>query len=93
MKEMTPIIRLIVKISNNYHRSPNFFDKIFQILNIFKTDIQQTFTNFEIFKLFKSNKRILLFLIEESILKFDQSIIDHINENKYWNMNYTSNIF
>ena len=88
IREMNYIIQLIVEISNNYHRTPDFFNKIFKILNLMKSEIEENYTNSEIFNLFKSNKRILLFFIEKSTLKIDHSIFNHISENKYWNMQY-----
>lgn len=45
-------------------------------------------SNFEIFDFFESNKRILLFLIKESIIFIDQAIFNIINDSKYWNEQY-----
>ncbi|KAK8888428.1 hypothetical protein M9Y10_039498 [Tritrichomonas musculus] len=87
-KEIKETLRLISKISKNHHRSPNFIDKIDQFLINFKNEIKQTFSNYEIFSIFKNNKRLLLFLLKESILTFDQTIVDQINYNKYWDANY-----
>ena len=72
------LLYLLIKIADNYHRSPTFFNQIEIILNLFKTEIQKYFSNSEIFRIFKTNKRILLFLIEEKILIIDQNIAQKI---------------
>ena len=85
-KELTTILYFIVNICNNHQRLGSFFSKIEKILQFYKNDIQQHITNFEIFHIFQSNKRILLFLIEEKILILDQNIIDNfeiMNSSKY----------
>ena len=85
---MKPILKLILKISNNYYRTFNFFPKIEKILLIFKDQILQIFSNDELFDFFKNNKRILLFLINESFLTLDSSIFDKINDEKFWKKYY-----
>lgn len=60
--EIKAILHLICNISNNHYRTPNFFIKIERVILIFKEEILTKFSNSEIFKIFKSNKRILLFL-------------------------------
>ena len=72
--KLKSILYLIDKIAKNHHRCFNFNDKIFQVLLLFKTQIKQTFSNDEIFEIFKSNNRILLFLIEEGLFQIDESI-------------------
>ena len=74
--ELRATLTLLVKISNNHFRSPTFFSKIERILLHLKDEIIQNFNNSEIFRIFHSNKRILLFLIEKDILTIDDSIID-----------------
>ena len=76
--ELKTILYLISKIFQNYHRGPLFFDKIKTILNILKTEINQKFSNIEIFNIFKSNKRMLLLLIDEGILTVDNVISDKL---------------
>ena len=79
---------ILVHISNNYHRTKNFYDKIDQILIKYKISIQTFYKNSEIFHIFKSNKRILLFLKEEKILNFDEFIVRQIIHNHYINYKY-----
>ncbi|KAK8889062.1 hypothetical protein M9Y10_033805 [Tritrichomonas musculus] len=82
------ILRLISKISNNYNRKKDFFDKIDRVLTHFKDKIKEYFSNFEIFRIFKSNKRILLFLIEQGIMTIDKYIITIITKQKYVDSKY-----
>ena len=80
---------LFTNIANYHYRGTTFFDKLFRILIIFKNFIKNNFSNYEIFNIFESNKRILLFLIDEQILIFDERIAKEIvlfcryNNDKY----------
>lgn len=76
--ELKEFFHLIVKIANNHHRTANFYTKIDSILLYLKNEINQYYTNFEIFNTFRSNKRILLFLFQEQIFKIDSEISMHI---------------
>ncbi|KAK8865465.1 hypothetical protein M9Y10_011013 [Tritrichomonas musculus] len=83
------LLHLISKIGNNFHRFPNFFIKIERILLIFKEDIKKYFSNSEIFNFFKSNKRILLFLIEQQIMVMNEYIVKIITKtDKFIEANY-----
>lgn len=79
---------LLLTIANNHHRSLNFFEKIFQILILFKNQMKNFFTSFRIFNIFKSNKRILLFLIKEEVIIVDKSIVYILFNRKYNDRNY-----
>ena len=63
-QDLKTILRLISTISNNHRRIPRFIEKIERILQEIKNEIQNHFSNSEIFEIFEDNKRILLFLIE-----------------------------
>ena len=76
--DLLSLLHLISKIGNNFHHFPNFFSKIERILLIFKIDIKKYFSNSEIFNIFRSNKRILLFLIEQKIIAIDEYIVKKI---------------
>ena len=76
--DILSLLHLISRIWNNSYRFPNFFSKLERILLIFKKDIKKYFSNSEIFNIFKSNKRILLFLIEQQIIVFDENIAKKI---------------
>ena len=84
------LLHMIVEIANNYHRASNFFPKIEKILLIFKEKIILFYSNWEIFNIFESNKRILLFLIEEKILEIDEYVIKILNTSEYILKNYLS---
>ena len=62
-EDLVLFFRLLVQISNNHHRFPNFFEKTKRILQYFQEIIEKNFLNSEIFDIFKSNKIIMLFLI------------------------------
>lgn len=81
--ELSTTLRLIADVSNNYHRTPDFFHKIFQIILFFKDDIKQTFTNLQILKIFRKNKQVILFLIKEQILIPDKSVVEKISYENY----------
>ena len=74
-------LKTLLKISNNHHRNPNFFNKVEQILVFLKNNIHE-FSNSEIFNIFHSNKRILLFLIKEEMLTIDEHIFNKIMTTK-----------
>ena len=71
-------LRLITKIANNDQHLPNYFIKIKSVIDNIKNEIKQTFSNREIFDIFRSNKRIILFLIEANIIAFDETLIHHL---------------
>ena len=77
--ELKSILYLILNIFQNHHRGPFFFDKIKAIINILKSDIKDSFSNDEIFTIFKANKRILLLLIDEDILTIDNEISEELS--------------
>lgn len=81
-EELQLLLCLISKISKNHHRSPNFINKILQILLFFKTEIEQTFSNSEIFHFFKGDKLLLLYLIENEFITIDESIVRMIYKRK-----------
>ena len=71
--ELKLFLNLLTTISNNHHRYSNFFIKIDQILSFLKQKIKQTFSNIEIFDLFKHNLRILLFFIKNDFFVNDEN--------------------
>lgn len=81
--EFKNTLYLLLKVANNHQRTPNFFEKIEQILLSIKDEIKQTLSNFEIFHIFKSNKRILLFLIKTEIIIPDSSFVATFSNPRY----------
>lgn len=59
------LLHILNRISKHHHRTTDFFVKIERVFLIFKEKIQKYFTNSEMFTLFKSNKRILLFYLKK----------------------------
>lgn len=82
------LFRLIVKISNNHYRPTTFFAHIEKILEIFQNEIKKYFTNYQIFQLFKSNKRLLLYLIEAKLLIINSDIAQIMLTDKYLQAKY-----
>ena len=72
------VLHFITKIADNHHRSNCFFNKLEKILKYLQNEIRQYLINSEIFNIFKSNYRILLFLIHENIMTIDQYIADQL---------------
>ncbi|KAK8865073.1 hypothetical protein M9Y10_010604 [Tritrichomonas musculus] len=76
------LIQMINKISDNHQRIFNFIEKIERVLIFLKSDLNKYFTNSEKFELFKGNKRILLFLLEEKIVTIDETIFLRLTSNE-----------
>lgn len=91
--ELKATLHLVVKISNNHHRSPTFFTKIEKIIKFLQSSILENFPNFEIFSIFQRNKRLLLFLFKEKILIPDISIASAILNEKKIEKNYPTYFF
>ncbi|KAK8840975.1 hypothetical protein M9Y10_027811 [Tritrichomonas musculus] len=82
------ILHLISKICDNYHRSKHFFNKIEKVIKNYQNEIKNNFSNYEIFNIFKNNKRILLFLFEEKIVIPDKSLSWIISHGKFYDQKY-----
>lgn len=86
--EFKVFLRFISKISQNHNRSKHFLLKVSYIIKLLKKNMNQTFSNVEIFDIFESNKQILLILFDEKILYPDQYISSLITNGKYKNRLY-----
>ena len=86
--ELKLILYMLSRISNEHHRCPDFFNKIFTILDIIKDDIKKQFTSTDIFNIFKKNKRILLYFGENEMIILNQKIINIICYGKFRRRNY-----
>lgn len=87
-QKLKALLHIISTISKYHFRTPHFFDKLENIINQYKSQILKSFTNQEIFEIFKNSKRILLFLFNEKILIPDKSIFDFISQPEYKKMGY-----
>lgn len=73
-------LSLISKLSDNYHRSHHFFNKIEKILSHYLPQIKENFIDVELIQIFENNELILLFLLEQKIIKNpEESILSLIN--------------
>lgn len=86
--ELCALLHMLVQLSNNHFRYPSFFTKIEKIILNLQSQIQQFFTKSEIFHIFRTNKRLLLFLFEQNILTPDQSIANIFQSSKYRKKSY-----
>lgn len=82
--KLREIVHIINDISDNHYRTPNFFDKIEQILLQLKDDIKQSMSNSNIFNIVKENKRLLLWFIEQKIIIVDKSISTELYQLGYF---------
>ena len=87
-KELKELLYLISNIGDNHQHGKYFISKIERILRYFKTDIQNYFSNSEIFEIFKSNKRIILLLIEEKLITVDEYIFSILTNYDCLSMKY-----
>ena len=87
--KFTSFLHLISKVSNNHYRDSDFFNKIDHILKQVNGSIAKYLTNTQTFNIFKGNKRVLLYLIEEKIIIIDQYISKKFFTKKFISCNYT----
>ena len=87
-KKLKLLLHLLLKISNNHHRGVQFFSKIEKILLFFKYEITKFLTNSQIFDIFKSNKRFLLFLMEEKVFTLENNFVKKMYYRPFSNLNY-----
>ena len=81
--ESREMLLLLIKICQNHHRKPYFLAKIEKILLYLEDRIKEIFSNLEIFKIFRKNKRILLLLFKLKFITVDESIVKTIHFLKY----------
>lgn len=72
--ELREICTMISKITKNYHRVSDDFEKTEQIIFFLANDIQSTFTNLEIYDIFRNNRQIILILLSKEMIKIDEAI-------------------
>lgn len=68
-------LQLLVDVLDNHYRAEKLIEKVKQILQTFENSIKQTFSNSKTFNIIKSNKIIVLYLIEEKVLRIDENIV------------------
>ena len=75
-QDLKDVLNIIISFSNNYPRNLLFFSKIEKIILFFKPKIMKFWSNIEKFHIFRTNKRILLFALNEKIVTLDQKILN-----------------
>lgn len=70
--ELKEFLKMLVCIVDNHKRGPNFILKVEKLLTNLQQDIKRSYSNSEIFEIFGNCKRILYFLAESGIFKFDK---------------------
>lgn len=86
--ELSAFFQLISQISANHHRSANFHAKIDKIISIFENEIKENFLNLELFYIFKRNKRVLLYLIQNNLIFMDQNVANVLSKPKFKKLRY-----
>lgn len=69
---------MVSKICENHYRHPFFIKKIQKIILHYEKQIKSFFSNSEINDIFANNLIILLFLLENKILIFDNNVLEDI---------------
>lgn len=78
--EFREFLKFIAKIGKNHHRNPSFFTSIAKIILHLKEIITKTFSNIDIFNIFKGSKLILLILFQNKIIISDQFMYQYFDQ-------------
>ena len=70
---------MISQISQYHHRTKSITENIEKILLFYEDEIKRTFSNKEIFNIFKNDKKNLLFLFNKNIITIDKSISNYLS--------------
>lgn len=89
--EFRLFIHLIISVANEYHHFPNFYDSILNIFEMVRDFFQKYLTNKEIYDISKSNKRLLLYFLENQIIKIDPIIAHQMIKGTKTMINYFFN--
>ena len=87
-EKLEEFLFLLSNISNNHNRTNFFIKKIKKLIKSCKIEIKQTFSNSKLFNIFKTNKKILIYLIEEEIITIDESIANEIQSPQFDRFEY-----
>ncbi|KAK8843071.1 hypothetical protein M9Y10_025262 [Tritrichomonas musculus] len=84
------LLKMISYKINSYKPNSKILSKFENLIILFKKEIKQTFSNLEIFNIFKNNKLVLLYLKKNDIIKIDESVFNFIEKNmkKYSSYQY-----
>lgn len=82
-EEASHFLNLISSFIQNHHRDADFISKIQKILDFYAEEIKQALSNNEIYEIVKTNKLILLYLINKKILTINGEIFDQLSNYNY----------
>ncbi|KAK8881059.1 hypothetical protein M9Y10_003786 [Tritrichomonas musculus] len=85
--DVKKILFLLRTIIDYHQRGNNFYTRMEKILIYFKEEIKQTFTNADLFNFFSQSKLALLILLENEMIKMDDSIADTLKQTEQ-DLNY-----
>lgn len=88
-EETSHFLNLILSFIQNHHRDIDFISKIKKILDFYADEIKQSLSNDDIYDIFKSNKLIILYLINKKILIINDEILDQLLD--HFNLDGTVN--
>ena len=91
--DITLLLHLLASIAENHFLEHNFYPKIEKILLLLKDEITKNCTDSDIFNIFKDNKRVLLFLFDEQMIKMNNYIGSQMQSKKYKKENYPQYFF
>lgn len=78
--ELRSILHIIHKVSFHHKRQPNFISKVHKTILFFSDQIKESFSNSDLYRIFRSNKLLLIFLFEQKIITVDEDIIYRLYE-------------
>lgn len=81
--KLREFLHLILSISNDHHRTANFFEKIEKILTNFVSEMKNFYSEEEIFNVFKDNFRLIYFLVNEKVINLDSTILNLVKHGQY----------
>lgn len=74
--EFIEFLHLFSNICNNHNQSPTFWTKVEKIFGEIKNSLETFSINNTIFNIFSKNKKILLYLINQKIIKIDVHLFE-----------------
>lgn len=77
--ELESFFNLIIIVSNNHYRTPQFLNQIKKIILFLQNSIKQTFSNSEIIKFSLKNRMILLILFKYKIANINDKVYSDFN--------------
>lgn len=70
--ELYEKLKMISSLIRNHHRSPDFYNRVKQIFIFFKNKIEQTFSNFELYDIFKNDSLVIFILYDIKMITIDK---------------------